>query len=237
MKDWFYDEFHHVGVDYSQQEQAGIYDGQMERFRDYDTEAKLFVEKLGAADPKELTVVDIGCGTGAFSIHAAKYFKNVYAVDVSQEMLKIAEAKAEKRGIDNIEFCNAGFLQFQLNTQADVVFSKWAFHHLPDYWKQAALFNINSRLKMGGIFLLTDLVFRYDPDYEKNTDMMLEEMSNNFSAAFVEETKIHIRDEYSTFDWILRGLLERAGFHIERVNAEDPLASEYFCRKSRSICP
>lgn len=233
MKDWFYNERKHVGVDYSKKENAGVYDEQMESFRDYEREAGAFVGKLGVEAPEELLLIDIGCGTGAFSVHASKYFRKVHAVDVSEEMLSIARSKASD--LDNIEFHHAGFLQFKIAEEADVVFSKWAFHHLPDYWKQAALININRMLKNGGIFLLADVVFKFDPDFEENTDQLLCNLSNNFSDDFVQETKIHIREEFSTFDWILHGLIERAGFTIEKVNAVDFLASEYFCRKLRSL--
>jgi putative AdoMet-dependent methyltransferase len=235
MKEWIYDEFTHVGVDYAQQDQAGMYDEQMESFRNYDAEAKAFVESLGIAHPEVLTVVDLGCGTGAFSIHAAKYLKKVYAVDVSEAMLSVAQSKATERGVENTEFCHSGFLRFQVSEPVDVVFSKWAFHHLPDFWKQAALFNINRMLKMAGVFMLTDVVFRYDPDYKNTIDAMHQDLSKSFDEEFVQETRIHIRDEYSTFDWILRGLIERAGFHIEKVNAKDMLASEYVCRKCRAL--
>lgn len=235
MKKWMYNEFRHVGVDYSQHDQADRYDDQMQRFRNYDDEAKAFLTTVGPVHPEELTVIDLGCGTGAFAIHAAKYLKKVYAVDVSAEMLKIAQSKATASGIDNIEFCHAGFLQFQVRTPVDVVFSKWAFHHLPDYWKQAALFNINTLLKMDGIFVLTDLVFRCDPDYEKNTDALLHGLANRFPEELIRETEVHIREEYSTFDWILLGLIERAGFCIEKINAEDLLASEYVCRKCQRL--
>ena len=235
MRDWVYNEFEHVGVDYSQTTNAGIYDEQMESFRNYEEEAKLFIEKLSISEPQKITVIDIGCGTGAFSIHASKYLKKIYAVDVSIEMIRIAKSKAKVAGIKNIEFCNSGFLQFQPDTKADVVFSKWAFHHLPDYWKQAALLNINKMLKPDGIFLLSDLIFKFDSDFEKNTDDMFDELSKNFSKEFIEETKGHIRDEYSTFDWILEGLIERAGFNIEKSNTEDSLASEYYCRKIKSF--
>lgn len=40
MKDWIYNEFNHVGVDYSKKDNANIYDDQMEKFRDYKKEAK-----------------------------------------------------------------------------------------------------------------------------------------------------------------------------------------------------
>jgi ubiquinone/menaquinone biosynthesis C-methylase UbiE len=235
MKDWIYDESKHVGVDYSQKDNANIYDDQMESFRDYENEAKIFIDKLGVSEPRNLTAIDIGCGTGAFSIHASKYFKKIYAVDISEEMLKIAKSKAKFNETDNVEFCNSGFLQFQPNAKADVVYSKWAFHHLPDYWKQAALLNMNKMLKPGGILFLSDVVFKFDPDFEKNTGALLDELSKDFSKDFVEETKVHIRDEYSTFDWILQGLIERAGFNIEKSNTENILASEYFCRKIKSF--
>lgn len=235
MKDWFYNEFKHVGVDYSQSGNVVIYDDQMERFRDYDNEAKAFIEKLGVPDPEKLTAVDIGCGTGAFSIHASKYFYRILAVDVSEEMLRIAKSKANNGGIENIDFFHSGFLRFQPDDKVDVVFSKWAFHHLPDFWKQAALLNINKMLKHGGIFFLTDVVFQFDPDFEKRTDELIDELSNDFSKEFVAETKMHIKDEYSTFDWILQGMIERAGFDIESIRKENWLSSEYFCRKIDSV--
>ncbi len=235
MKDWIYDESNHVGVDYSQKDNVSIYDDQMESFRDYENEAKIFIEKIGVSEPKNLTAIDMGCGTGAFSIHASKYLKKIYAVDVSEEMLKIAKSKAKMNKIDNIDFYNSGFLQFQPTEKIDIIHTKWAFHHLPDYWKQAGLLNMNKMLKPGGVLFLTDFVFKFDPDYEKNTDALLEELAKDFSKDFVEETKEHIRDEYSTFDWILQGLIERAGFNIEKVNTEDSLASEYFCRKIKTL--
>lgn len=235
MKDWFYNEQKHVGVDYSQKENTDIYDAQMESFRDYEKEAKEFVDKLGVEAPETLLLIDIGCGTGAFSVHAARYFKKVFAVDVSEEMLSIAKSKAEAIRLDNIEFYNSGFLHFVSKEEADVVFSKWAFHHLPDYWKQAALININKMLKIGGLFLLTDVIFKYAPDFEENIEQFLQNLSRKHSHDFVEETKVHIREEYSTFDWIIHGLIERAGFEIEAIHAADPLASEYYCRKTRCV--
>lgn len=86
-------------------------------------------------------------------------------------------------------------------------------------------------LNPGGVLFLSDLIFKFDPDYETNIDTFINEISKDFNKEFVDETKVHIRDEYSTFDWILQGLIERAGFNIEKSNSEDSLASEYFRRK------
>ena len=174
-------------------------------------------------------------GTGAFSIHAAKYFKTIIAVDVSEEMINVARTKAELRKISNIEFVQSGFLNFQPMEKADLVYTKWAFHHLPDYWKQAALLNINKMLKPNGLFLITDVIFKFTPDFENKTDALLEKLSTVFSQHFVEETKTHIREEYSTFHWILQGLIKRAGFTIACSDIDDELATEYFCRKTKDF--
>ncbi len=235
MKDWSYNEFLQVGIDYSKKSVVDGYDDDMESFRDYAAEAKQFLDKLKVSNAKELTVIDLGCGTGAFPLHAAKYFKQILAVDVSQEMLNIASAKVNARQIKNVDFFHSGFLQFQPENRADIAHTKWAFHHLPDYWKQAGLLNMNKMLKMGGTLFLADLVFQFDSNYEANTDLLINDLSNEFSEAFIAELKVHIRDEYSTFDWILQGLIERAGFSIESINIESSLVSEYFCKKVMDI--
>jgi len=207
----------------------------MESFRDYEQEVNKFMDKLNLSNPSELTVIDIGCGTGAFSIHAAKYFKKIHAVDVSKKMINAASIKADAQNIRNIEFHNSGFLQFQPKEKADIINTKWAFHHLPDYWKQAGLLNMNKMLRLNGILYMSDVVFKSDPNYETNTDILLSQLLQDFSEEFVNEAKIHIRDEYSTFDWVLQGLIERAGFNIEQINTEDVLESEYVCRKVQSL--
>lgn len=234
MKDWFYNEFKQVGVDYTDEASADAYDQQMD-FRDYDDEARRFVDSLGPVDTANMTAVDLGCGTGAFSVHAARYFRKVLAVDVSREMQSIAEAKARAAGITNVEFHRGGFLGFSPDAPVDVVFSKWVLHHLPDYWKQAALLNVNRMLKPGGYFCLTDVIFPFDPAFEDTVQSLLDELGREHGPDFAAETAQHMREEYSTFDWITTGMLERAGFEIVRADTDTPLTTEYLCRKSRSV--
>ena len=49
-------------------------------------------------------VVDFGCGPGYYTVDLAKKAKKVVAVDLSFEMLKKAQKKAEKAGVKNIQF-------------------------------------------------------------------------------------------------------------------------------------
>jgi hypothetical protein len=43
--------------------------------------------------------------------------------------------------------------------------------------------------------------------------------------------EIHVREEYSTFEWIMEGLLERADFIIETANYENDLMAAYVCTR------
>ena len=43
------------------------------------------------------------------------------------------------------------------------------------------------------------------------------------------EAEIHIRGEYSTYDWVMEGLLKRAGFEIESAEYGDGFQAIYVC--------
>ena len=54
---------------------------------------------------KGMSVLDVGCGTGNFSIKLAKMGLNVTGIDVSDNMLDVARDKAKKGGL-SIDFIN-----------------------------------------------------------------------------------------------------------------------------------
>ena len=83
--DWYYDESLPAGVDYHDVEQVAVYDANHQRFRDYEAGAQAIMDRL-ALGP-DATVLDMGAGTGAFTLHAAPHYRTVYAVDVSAAML------------------------------------------------------------------------------------------------------------------------------------------------------
>jgi len=51
----------------------------------------------------EWSVLDIGCGTGSIAIPAARRAKSVTAIDISDQMLKILQADAEKEHLTNLQ--------------------------------------------------------------------------------------------------------------------------------------
>ena len=48
-------------------------------------------------------------------------------------------------------------------TPADFVYSRYALHHLPDFWKSMALQNLRRTVRTGGILRLWDVVFSFEP--------------------------------------------------------------------------
>ncbi len=228
---WFYDEMKHSGVDYNDLAQVQAFDEKHQKFRDYAKASQVIVDRLGLG-PGD-TVIDVGAGTGAFALHAARTCKMIYAVDVSQAMLDYAHQKAEKAGLKNVVFCRGGFLTYEhAGEPADALVSVAVLHHLPDFWKLVGLTRANEMLKPGGRLYLFDVVFPSDlTGYEARFDDWIASFARNVGPDFAVEGETHIRDEHSTYAWVMEGLLERAGFCIDSAEYADSFGATYICTK------
>jgi ubiquinone/menaquinone biosynthesis C-methylase UbiE len=115
-----------------------------------------------------MRVLEIGCGSGAFTIDAARaagQAGKVYALDIQDDMLSKLRAKLsrpENSEIRNVELIkkSAYDLPFEGNS-LDIVFMVTVFQEIPD--KQRALQEIKRVLKPGGILAVSE--FLPDPDY------------------------------------------------------------------------
>jgi putative AdoMet-dependent methyltransferase len=237
MSSWIYNEARRCGVDYSDDAQAQGYDNRHQKFRDFEKEFADMLEFVGQENTQEKTIIDLGCGTGATTTPASRRFRKVYAVDISRPMLSLARQKAEAASITNIEFINAGFLSYEhKGDPADIVMTRAAFHHLPDFWKQIALLKMNMMMKMEGILYIFDIVFGFAPaEYKSVIDNWISYFELKAGKEFRKEAETHIRDEFSTFGWILEGMLGKAGFHIEKSRTVDGFTTEYCCKKTTSF--
>lgn len=82
---------------------------------------------------KETALVDLGCGTGFFTIPAARKVKKVFALDVQQEMLNILRDRIEKQKINNIEALLSEESSIPLpDNSVDVLLMANVFHELED---------------------------------------------------------------------------------------------------------
>lgn len=68
------------------------------------------------------TVLDVGSGSGMYTLRLAREAKRVTAVDISGEMLRLLRQDAESMGIDNIEYVHSTWDDFKSDETFDVVF-------------------------------------------------------------------------------------------------------------------
>lgn len=226
--DWWYDEFRHFAVDFDDPQQVAAYDARQGTTL---AEERKLVQRLGIKTGQQ--VIEFGTGTGAFAQAAAETGASVIAVDISPAMLAYAEKRAAEAGLsDQITFVREGFLSYQHSgTAVDFIVTKYAFHHLPDFWKGITLKQFMGMVKTGGSLYLEDVIFSFAPDIvEHSIETWISDMGNGESFSRIDFAG-HVRDEYSTYGWILEGLMERAGFEVVERTYTAPTYANYLCVK------
>lgn len=226
---WMYDEMRQVGLDFEDAEAVAAYDRNQ---RTSESAARALARRLDLQAGSR--VVEFGCGTGAFAVAAGRAGAVVEAVDVSRAMLAAARHRVAEAGLRDVHFHYAGFLTYEhAGEAADVVVSQYALHHLPDFWKMPALLNIAAMLRPNGMFYLEDVVFSFSEDtYSENVEAWIGRVASPSGDGFSRaDFETHIREEHSTFAWILEEMLSRAGFIIEQADKSDAAYGAYFCRK------
>jgi ubiquinone/menaquinone biosynthesis C-methylase UbiE len=227
---WQYHEPDHPGADFDAL--AEIYDRNMQKFRDVQGEIEEVLDFL-ALRPDQ-SILEIGTGTGEFALAAARCCARVYAVDLSPGMLRYAEKKAQMRGVANVEFLPGGFLTYRHHgAPFDGIVSQIALHHLPDFWKQIALLRMAGLLAEGGKLCLRDVVYSFDPvKHGEFLDEFISKAAEKAGPQFARSICEHVRNEYSTMDWIMQGMIERAGFRIEKATHRQGFFALYLCTKT-----
>lgn len=228
-RSWVVDELAHAGRENRDAEHVARYDGKM----DSGAAAELAALR-DAGLSSDATVIDMGAGTGQFTLAAAAAVRRVIAVDVSPVMLDRLRAKLRDGGVGNVECVQAGFLTYEHRGEpADLVYSRLALHHLPDFWKARALVRMADMLKPGGVLRLSDVVYGFEPqEAEARLERWISEMASDdveggWTRAELEE---HVRDEHSTFTWLLEPMIEKAGFSIEQADySDDRIFAHYRC--------
>ncbi len=114
---------------------------------------------------KEHTLLDVGAGTGFFTIPMAENTSSkVYAMDPDRRMLSVIEEKAKEKGLTNIELIQDYIENLSIqNNSIDFVMASLILHEVSSLTK--ALSNIFEVLKTGGHLLCLE--------YEKD-DLIIE---------------------------------------------------------------
>jgi cyclopropane fatty-acyl-phospholipid synthase-like methyltransferase len=104
-------------------------------------------------DPKQMKVLEIGCGAGRITRALAEIFGEVYAVDVSGEMVE--RARHSLRDVPNAHvFQNSGAdLRVLGDIQFDFAFSFIVFQHIPSHAViESYLHDVHRVLREGALF-------------------------------------------------------------------------------------
>ncbi|MBN7574252.1 class I SAM-dependent DNA methyltransferase [Clostridium beijerinckii] len=133
---------------------ANIYDELIYEDINYDKVADKIINICRENNLKFEDYLDLACGTGNVSINVAKYFKTVYAVDLSDDMLNVAFDKFKKNKIKAKVICQ-DMCELSLNKRFDLITSVLDSTNyitededLLDYFS-----NVYEHLKENGIFI------------------------------------------------------------------------------------
>jgi putative AdoMet-dependent methyltransferase len=225
--DWYYVDLKQVGLDFADVTQVESYD---ERQADDPADGQALLAQLGVGASQ--VVADFGCGTGMLACEAAKLAGFVHAVDISAEMLRATLARAKVMRLANLTAHQAGFLSYEIvDGSLDLITTKFALHHLPDLWKGVALSRLHRSLKPGGRLFIRDVVFSCDPaEVPDVAESWINWMGSNTGYSRAEVAQ-HIREEHSTYSWVMAGLIERAGFRIVHADYSQRIYADYLAEK------
>ena len=221
-RDWYYNERSRIGLDSAV---ASIYDAG----EDADKRARGALAMLGVK--RGWRVADIGCGNGVLACEAALMGAEVDAIDISPAMLALAEIYTRDRRAP-VRTQSAGLLSFAYAPSSyDLIVSEFTLHHLPDFWKAVALSRIFAALKPGASFYLRDIVYTGMPDgIERSVEQWAEFNIGNHDFAR-DSVVTHMRDENSTFAWVMERMLTEVGFTLLSADYHAPLHGTYLVQK------
>jgi SAM-dependent methyltransferase len=216
-----FDERAHAGPEHLEPGYVARYDAKTQA----DVEADLELLRRRGLGP-QTTFVDLGAGTGVLAAAARPHCRRVVAVDPSPAM--VAELRA--RGLEAVE---AGFLTYAHEGEPpQLVHSRNALHHLPDFWKGIALARVHDLLAPGGTFVLRDLVYSFEPaEADERLEAWFAGAAPSTDVGWTRaELEEHVRTEHSTYTWLLEPLLEHAGFEILEAEQRAGAYATYVCR-------
>ena len=187
----------------------------------FDHPANTFWERYGRRTVERLRlapgarVLDVCCGSGASAIPAAKIVGpdgSVVGVDLAENLLELARAKAKELGLENTEFQSGDMtnLVFEAN-HFDAVVCVFGIFFVPEM--DVALAELKRVLKTGGALAITT----WGPK--------LFEPVNSVFWNSIREVRPDLHKSFNPWDRIsepddLRSLLNAAGFNESEVVAE-----------------
>ena len=205
---------------------AKIYDELINEDINYDEMVKRILDICNLHNLELNDYLDIACGTGNVTIRIAKYFKNIYGVDLSEDMLREAFDKFKKEKIKGKIICQ-DMTELSLNREFDLITSVLDstnyitdINGLQEYFK-----GVYNHLKSNGLFIfdgnsyyklseiLGNNIYTYSEEEVFYTweNVFEEDLLSMFLTFFVKKGELYERFEEE---------------HLERAYTEEQLEKE-----------
>lgn len=127
--------------------------------KNYDTQvnegdqaAIKILENINKYLQKDDIVLDYACATGKFTFEITDLVQEIQGIDISSEMISIANGIAEERDIDNVHFTKATLFDERNKKESFNVILAFNILHLLEE-PQQVMQQINALLKPGGLFI------------------------------------------------------------------------------------
>ncbi|WP_018663816.1 class I SAM-dependent methyltransferase [Heyndrickxia acidiproducens] len=147
------------------------------------------------------TVVEFGVGTGNLTSKLLRRGLDVIGIEPSANMRKIAQSKHP-----DVKIIDGDFLNFHVPKKVDSFVSTYAFHHLTDEEKTAAISNYSRQLNPGGKIVFADTIFITQ---EAKEEMIQEAMRRGFKRLAED-----LQREYYTIVPVLASIFEDHHFSV-----------------------
>ena len=125
----------------------------------YEELFSVAVASIPFATGQELTILDLGAGTGLFSYHVFQRYGNSHytLVDVADQMLDISRKRFEESS-GQFSYITGDYRTTFPASQFDLIISSLSIHHLIDQEKKKLFKDIYRKLKPGGTFINVDQI-------------------------------------------------------------------------------
>ena len=168
--------------DKSEKQFAPVYDGIIAKTKAYLNENNM--------------VMDLGCATGTKTLNFAGSVKQIYGIDISPEMIRLAKEKQDGHGIKNADFARGTLFENEFkDIKFDAIIAYGILHLLENV--EEVLSKVHDSLKPGGLFISTTACYKDKASLKNRLSLYLYFLMqklgmfplhlNNFTFADVEE--------------------------------------------------
>ena len=194
---------------------AKIYDDLINEDINYDNMVSRIIEICNEHNIECKDYLDVACGTGNVTVRLAKHFKDIYAVDLSEDMLREAFNKLKENRIKGKIICQ-DMTEMQLNRKFDLITSvldstnyitdeddlEKYFSSVKEYLKDDGIFifDVNSYYKLSEI--LGNNIYTYSEEDVFYTweNVFEDDMVSMFLTFFVKQGELYERFEEEHFE-------------------------------------